>query len=380
MSTEKRPFQRCVCCVMDTTDSKIVFDENGVCDFCNDYKHHILPSWLKTKGNMEELKRVSEEIKAAGKGKKYDSIIGMSGGVDSSYLCYVAKELMGLRPLIFIVDTGWNLGVANTNIERIVKALDLDSHTEVIDWEEMKDLQLAFFKSQVPYQDLPQDHVIFASLYKYVVKNGIKYVLTGANNATECIRPPVEWVYQNDLKFIKDVHKRFGTRPLKKMPLLGMTAYRVFYPILYGMKRVAPLNIVEYDKDNVRQFLIEKFGWQPYENKHYENVLTRFYEGYYLPHKFGYDKRKVYLSNLILTGLMTREEALAELGQQPYSDELINEDREYIAGKLGITADEFQEIIDGENKTFRDYKNSWGFIQFGTVVLRKLGIEKKKFR
>ncbi|GAB1477001.1 N-acetyl sugar amidotransferase [Bacillota bacterium] len=380
MNTEKRLFQRCINCVMDTTDSKIVFDENGKCDFCNDYQQNILPSWLKIRGNVEELTKISNKIKAAGKGKNYDCIIGMSGGVDSSYLCYVAKELMGLRPLVFIVDTGWNLDIANTNIDRIVKALDLDSYTEVIDWEEMKDLQLAFFKSQVPYQDLPQDHAIFASLYKYAIKNKIKYVLTGANNATECIRPPIEWVYQNDLTFIKDIHKQFGTRQLRKFPLLSMVTYRAIYPIFYDMKRIAPLNIVDYDKDKVKQLLTDKFGWQPYENKHYESVLTRFYEGYYLPHKFGYDKRKVYFSNLILTGQMKREEALAELAQQPYSDELINKDREHIARKLGISVDEFQEIIDGDNRTYRNYKNSWHFIQFCTIILRKLGTEKKKFR
>jgi N-acetyl sugar amidotransferase len=379
-TTSPRTFQRCTNCVMDTTDSAITFNEYGVCDFCLDYKKNIEPAWKKSKGSMDELMKLASVIKAAGKGKKYDCIIGLSGGMDSSYLCYVAKELMKLRPLVYIVDTGWTLDIAYENMDRIVKTLELDVHKEIIDWEEMKDLQLAFFKSQVPYQDLPQDHAIFASLYKYAVANDIKYVLTGANNATECIRPPIEWVYQNDLRLIKYIHKRFGTRPLKNFPMCGMFEYRIVYPIFYGMKRVAPLNFVNYDKDNAKQLLMEKFGWKPYSNKHYESILTRFYEGYYLPYKFGYDKRKVYFSNLILTGLMSREEALAELERQPYSEELMNEDREYIAEKLGITADEFQAIINGENKTFRDYKNSWVFIQFGTILFRMLGIEKKKFR
>lgn len=380
MNDTHRPYQRCTNCVMDTSDSAITFDEHGVCDFCNDFYQNIQPSWQDKLKDPDLLRRTAEQIKAASKGRKYDCIIGMSGGVDSSYLCYVAKELMGLNPLVYSVDTGWNLNVAVENIERIVKALDLDMYTEVVDWNEMKDLQLAFFKSQVPYQDTPQDHAIFAGLYNYAVKYGIQYVLTGANSATECIRSPVEWVYMNDLKMIRDIHHKFGTRPLKTFPLCGMVKYRVYYPIFKGMKRVAPLDMVEYNKEKVKLFLQERFGWQPYENKHYENVFTRFYEGYYLPHKFGYDKRKCYFSNEILAGTMTREEALAELEQPPYDPQQMEEDKAYIAKKLGLTVEEFQTIIDGENKTFRDYRNSWGLIQFGTVVLRALGVEKKKFR
>ena len=380
MNDTHRPYQRCTNCVMDTSDSAITFDEHGVCDFCNDFYQNIQPSWQDKLKDPDLLRRTAEQIKAASKGRKYDCIIGMSGGVDSSYLCYVAKELMGLNPLVYSVDTGWNLNVAVEHIERIVKALDLDMYTEVVDWNEMKDLQLAFFKSQVPYQDTPQDHAIFAGLYNYAVKHGIQYVLTGANSATECIRSPVEWVYMNDLKMIRDIHHKFGTRPLKTFPLCGMVKYRVYYPIFKGMKRVAPLDMVEYNKEKVKLFLQERFGWQPYENKHYENVFTRFYEGYSLPHKFGYDKRKCYFSNEILAGTMTREEALAELEQPPYDPQQMEEDKAYIAKKLGLTVEEFQTIIDGENKTFRDYRNSWGLIQFGTVVLRALGVEKKKFR
>jgi N-acetyl sugar amidotransferase len=365
---------------MDTTDSKITFDEKGVCDFCNDYYNNILPHWKAQLENTDLLMQTAAKIKEDTKGQKYDCIIGMSGGVDSSYLCYIAKEVMGLNPLIYVVDTGWNLDVANENIDRIVNALGLDMYKEVVDWEEMKDLQLAFFKAQVPYQDLPQDHAIFAGLYNYAVKNKIKYVLTGANNATECIRPPIEWVYQNDLKMIRDIHKKFGTRPLKNLPMCGMLKYRIYYPYVKGMKRVAPLNMVEYDKEKVKAFLVERFGWQPYENKHYENIFTRFYEGYYLPHKFGYDKRKCYFSNEILAGTMTREQALAELEQSPYDEETMMSDMAFIAEKLGITTEEFKTIIEGEKKTFMDYKNSWKTIQLGTVVLRKLGIEKKKFR
>lgn len=378
--TEEREYQRCTNCVMDTTDSAIRFDANGVCDFCNDYYDHILPWWQAQLKNKDLLEKTAAKIKADTRGQKYNCIIGMSGGVDSSYLCYVAKKLMGLNPLIYVVDTGWNLPVADENIARIVKALDLDVYTDVVDWEEMKDLQLAFFKSQVAYQDTPQDHAIFASLYNYAAKHKIKYVITGANSATECIRPPIEWVYQNDLTLIKDIHRRFGSGKLKNFPLCGLVKKRLYYPVFKGIRKVAPLDMIEYDYDKVMAFLQTEFGWQPYENKHYENLFTRFYEGYYLPRKFGYDKRKCYFSNMILTGQMTRDEALEALSQDPYPVETMLADKKRIAEKLGITDEEFDELIDGENKTFRDYRNSWWLIQIGTVVLRALGLEKKKFR
>lgn len=364
---------------MDTTDSKIVFDEHGVCDFCNDFKNNILPNWKPFENNTE-LEKIANRIKTAGKGKKYDCIIGFSGGVDSSYLLYVAKVKMGLNPLAYVVDTGWNLDVANENINTIVKKLGIDIITDVINWDEMNDLQLAFLKSQVPYQDLPQDHAIFASLYNFAVKNNIKYVLTGANNATEYLRPPIEWVYQNDLVFIKDIHKKFGKMKLKTFPMCGMLKYRLYYPIFKGMKRVAPLNYIPYDKKNIKEFLVKELGWKPYENKHYENRFTRWYEGYYLPTKFGYDKRKCYLSNLILTGEITKIEAINELNKKPYSDEEINADGKYIAEKFGISYSDFQEIIDGENKTFEDYKNSFIFISVCTKIISLLKIEIKRFR
>jgi N-acetyl sugar amidotransferase len=375
-----RESQVCSNCVMDTTDSKIIFDEKGVCDYCNSYYKNILPNWHPGQNNEAELERISAQIRNTGKDKEYDCIIGLSGGTDSSYLAYIAKEKLGLRPLIYTVDTGWNLNVAVENIERIVKALKLDMYTEVVNWNEMRDLQLAFFKAQVAYQDLPQDHVIFAGLYNYAVKNGIKYVLTGSNNATECVRPPVEWVHLNDLTLIKDIHKRFGTVKLNTLPLCGMLKYRLYYAYIKGMKRVAPLDLINYDKNEAERELKEKFGWEKYENKHYENIFTRFYEGYYLPKKFGYDKRKSYFSNLILTGKMTREEALEKLSEPPYNEFTMQEDLEYIAKKLGIAKEEFDELINGENKNYKDYKNSLSVIEFLINLARLLGIEKRNFR
>jgi hypothetical protein len=287
---------------------------------------------------------------------------------------------MKLNPLVYVVDTGWNLDVANDNIRKIIEGLDLDVHVEVVDKDEMMDLQLSFLKSGVPYQDLPQDHAIFAGLYNYAVRNGFKYVLTGANNATECIRPPVEWVYMNDIVFIKDVHKRFGRKKMKSFPLCGLIKSRAIYPVFFGLRRVAPLNMIDYSITKATDFLQKRFGWQPYENKHYENIFTRFYEGYYLPHKFGFDKRKVYFSNLVLTGIMSRDEALRKLEKEPYSPGRMEEDKRQIAARLGISEVEMNELIENENRSYKDFKNSWSLIRIGTFILRKLGIENKKFR
>ncbi len=378
--SSKREYHICTNCVMDTTDSKIVFDEKGVCDHCNSYYNDVLPNWQPDRNREDDLEKISAKIREEGKGKEYDCILGMSGGTDSSYLAYIVKEKMGLRPLIYTVDTGWNLNVAIENIERIVKALELDMYTEVVNWDEMRDLQMAFFKSQVAYQDLPQDHAIFAGLYNYAVKNGIRYVLTGSNNATECVRPPIEWVHLNDIRLIKDIHRRFGKVKLKTLPLCGMFKYRLYYAYIKGMKRVAPLDLIPYDKNQAEILLKERFGWEKYENKHYENIFTRFYEGYFLLKKFDYDKRKCYFSNMVLTGQMTRDQALAKLKENPYSQELMQEDMEYIAKKLGTTKKEFQSIIDGENRTYKDYKNSLSMIEFSIKIAKFFGVEKRNFR
>lgn len=380
MKNTTREYQRCTQCVMDTTDSKIVFDENGVCDHCRNFERNIKPYWKPQENRFGELEEISKEIRNAGKGKDYDCILGLSGGADSSYLAYVAKEIMHLRPLIFVVDTGWNLNVAVENIEKIVKGLELDMYTEVVNWKEMADLQLSFFKASISSCDFPQDHAIFASLYNYAIKHHIKYVLTGSNSATEFIRPPVEWLYMNDIVMMKDIHRKFGKRPLKTFPMCGMLKYRILYRYFYGMKRVFPLDYVVYDKEKAMELLHEKYGWIKYENKHYENVFTRFFEGYYLPYKFGFDTRKNVCSNQILAGTMTREEALKILQQPPYDPEQMILDKEYVAKKMGITAKEFDEIIDEPNKTPSDYRNQMWMIRFGVFVSKILGLESRNLR
>lgn len=367
---------------MDTSDAMIQFDGEGVCDHCRNFDENIKPYWHPNENRFEELGQIAAKIRAEGtdKGKEYDCILGLSGGADSSYAAYVAKEVMQLNPLIFVVDTGWNLNVAVENIEKIVRCLDLDMYTEVINWKEMADFQLAMFKSQISSQDAPQDHAIFAALYNYAAKNGIKYVLTGSNNSTEFIRPPVQWIYLNDLRMYKDIHARFGIRELKTYPTCGMFKYRLLYHYVYGMRRVYPLDYVVYDKAQAEAFLNKEFGWTKYANKHYENVFTRFFEGYYLPHKFGFDTRKNVYSNQILAGTMTREEALRLLETNPYDVEQMEEDKEYIAKKLGISTEEFTEIIEGGNKSPLDYKNEWGRIGLAVKVAKLAGSESRNIR
>lgn len=377
---EEREYQRCTQCVMDTTDSKISFDEHGVCDHCRNFEKRIKPYWKPKENDFQGLEKLAQEIRKAGKGRDYDCILGLSGGADSSYLAYIAKEVMHLRPLAYVVDTGWNLNVAVENIEKIVKGLDLDMYTEVVNWKEMADFQLSMFKASISSQDFPQDHAIFAGLYNYATKHHIKYVLTGSNSATEFIRPPLEWIYMNDLRMALDIHKKFGKVELKNFPLCNIWKYRIWYRYFLGMRRRFPLDYVVYDKAEAEELLHEKFGWTKYANKHYENVFTRFFEGYYLPHKFGYDTRKNVLSNEILVGTMTRDEALKILEQPPYDPEQAELDKAYVAKKLGITTEEFDEIINQPNKTPADYKNSIWMLKVSVAVCRLLGVENRNMR
>ena len=360
---------------MDTTDSKIFFDSDGICDHCITFFEHTLPSWQTGDNGRNKLEALVGEIKASGSGKDFDCIIGVSGGVDSSYLAYIAVEF-GLRPLVFHVDAGWNSQEAVNNIEKLVDKLGLDLYTEVIDWQEMRDLQLSYFKSGVPNIDTPQDHAFFATMYKFAEQHNIKYILTGANLSTECIRNPIEWMYyQSDSIQLRDIHARFGTCPLSKYPVTSILRHKIWLPYFKGIKVVRPLNMVEYKKSAAVKLLTERFNWQAYPQKHFESRFTRFYEGYWLPTKFGFDTRKVQYSSLILTKQMTREEALEKLKLPALDDATVRHEFEYVAHKLEIDVEELQGYLVAPNKTFRDYRSQEVIYTLGSKVMKALGLE-----
>lgn len=372
----------CNNCIMDTSDPNIKFDERGWCDYCNNFHSTIKPNWHTDAHGERELMKLAEKIKQQGKGKDFDCIIGLSGGLDSSYATYIAKEKMGLRPLLLHVDAGWNTDQAVGNIEKLVDGLGLDLYTEVINWQEMKDLQLAFLKSQIPDQDLPQDGAFFSALYKFARKHKIKYVLTGSNFSTECCREPEEWGgYPGiDKTLFLDIHKKFGNRKLESFPIVDILVYKVLYQYVLGMEIVKPLNMVPYIKKEAEETLERLFGWQKFQHKHHESRFTRFYEDYWMPKKFGFHKRRAHFSSLIMTGQMTRDEALARISQPEMDEHFLKQEFEYVANKLDLTVDELQSIFEGENKTYRDYKNKRWVIGLGSNVLRLLGLEKRLFR
>ena len=365
----------CSNCVMDTTDTSIKFDDKGVCDHCRNFYSKIFPNWHKGVDGRRILNSKIEEIKRDGKGRDYDCIVGISGGVDSSYLTYLCKEEYGLRPLVFHVDAGWNSQLAVNNIEVLLDKLGLDLFTVVVDWEEMRDLQLSFFKSGVPHIDTPQDHAFFASMYKFANEYGVRHILTGGNLSTECIRNPVDWMYyQSDSIQLMDIHRKFGTIPLNKFPITNILWHKIYLRYFKGIRIFRPLDFGNYVKEDASKFLVDKFGWEPYPRKHFESRFTRFYESFWLIQRFGIDTRKVQFSSLILTGQMTRDEALAELETEPF-DENIKEDFEYVATKLGITGKDLENLLNIPKKTYRDYKSWKSVYSIGSFVMKALKME-----
>lgn len=373
----ERAYQVCTNCVMDTTDSMITFDANGVCDHCIDFKENVKPNWHTDAKGHAELEAIVKKIKEDGKGRDFDCIMGMSGGADSSYLLHMAVKRYGLRPLVFHVDGGWNSDTAVHNINVMIDKLGLDLFTEVINWEEMKDFQLAFFKSGLPNIDIPQDHAFVATLYDFADKYNVKYILNGYNISTECVRNPLEWIYYGtDMALIKDLRRQFSTNPMKTYPFSSVLRHKFYLRYIKRVQVVKPLNYMPYIKADAVKFLQEEYDWKPPEQKHYESRFTKFYEGYWLPKKFGYDTRKVQLSSLIVTEQMTRDEALEILKTPAISDEEAKQEFEYVATKLGISVDELQSYFDQPNKTHHDYKNQESMFNLGAKVLRWIGVER----
>ncbi|WP_447743197.1 N-acetyl sugar amidotransferase [Pseudomonas laurentiana] len=375
-------YRICTRCIMDTSDPNICFDQHGVCEYCANFDSAIKPNWDTGARGESELMALAAKIKAHGKGKDFDCIIGLSGGLDSSYAAYIATKVMGLRPLLFHVDAGWNTDQAVGNIERLVDGLGLDLYTDVINWEEMKDLQVAFLRAQISDQDLPQDAAFFSGLYKFARKHKIKYVLTGGNYSTECCREPEEWGgYPGiDKTLFNDIHGQFGKRALKTFPLVDILTYKVYYQRILGMQIVKPLNLVPYIKAEAEDTLECLFGWKRFKHKHHESRFTRFYEDYWMPRKFGYEKRRAHFSSLIMTGQLTREAALERIAKPEMDENFLKSEFEYVAHKLDLTVPELQGIFEGQNKTFRDYKNKRFLIGIGARVLSAIGLERRLFR
>jgi N-acetyl sugar amidotransferase len=377
----QKKYQICTNCIMDTSDTTLTFDARGWCVYCNNFHESIKPNWHPNERGIAEIMPMIEKIKAEGKGRDHDCLIGISGGLDSSYVAYVAKEKFGLRPLMFHCDTGWNSDLGVSNIQKIIEGLGLDLVTEVINWEEMKDLQRAFFKSQVPFVDQPQDLALFSALYRFAAKNGFKYVVTGGNNSTEVVRECIDWTYfSTDMRHVNDIHGQFGERPLKTLPTCDIFKYRLYYRWAKGMRVIKLLDSVPFIKKEAIRELTDKFGWQPYPMKHYESRFTRFYESYWTPKKFGYDKRRAYFSSEVLTGQMTRAEALARIAKPELDEATMAQEFEYVATKLGWSVAEFEAIFKGENKSYKDYKNNMFLITLGARVSNALGLDNRIFR
>ena len=370
--TLDRPYQICSKLVVDTSDPDIKFDIEGVSNHYHDFYNNILPHWKTGEEGRVLLEQEIDAIKRAGKGKDFDCIIGLSGGADSSYMLHKMVTEYGLRPLVFHVDAGWNSEIAVHNINCMIDKLGLDLFTEVINWEEVKDFQLAMFKSGLPNLDGPQDIAFIGVLFQYASKHGIKYILNGGNISTECVGYPLDYYYYADMRLVRDILAKYGTIPMRTYPFTSSFYRKIIMPYIRGVKMFKPLNYMPYVKADAMQDLLDVYGWKPYSQKHFESRFTRFFEGYWLPTRFGYDVRRVQFSSMILTGQMTRDEALEKLQESPYDESLIAQDFEYVATKLGITRDELLSYQNMPKKFYWDYKNQERMFKAGEKILAKL--------
>lgn len=356
---------------MDTSDPQITFDEKGVCNHCHKYDEDVKLFGYKGQETDDKLKKLVKEIKDYGQDKEYDCILGISGGVDSAYMAYMADQL-GLRVLAVHVDAGWNTEIAVENIQKMCKALKMDLHTIVIDWPAMKELQRAYMFSGLPNLDVPQDHVFLAAMYHYAKKYKIKYMLNGSNLATEGILPQAWGYVAVDFKNIKSIYKKCGRgkKIFHKYPHFNILRYFYYQMIV---TRVNLLNYIPYSKKDALRVLSEKFDWQYYGGKHFESRFTKFFQSYYLPKKFHYDKKRAHLSSLVVSGEMTREQALQEMEDTSmYPMEQMLEDRDYILKKLDISLNDWEKCMEAPNKKEDDYADSKRLIQFLVSVKRGL--------
>lgn len=370
----------CSNCIMDNSDPTITFNDDGVCIYCQHYANHLLRDWKPGEYNSS-IYQIVDRIKEDGKNKAHDCLIGISGGLDSSYAAYIAAKTFGLRPLLFHTDAGWNSDTSTSNIEAICETLGLDLHVHVVNWDQLKDFHRSFFYSQVPFVDLPQDTVLFGALYQYAVRNNVKYVLTGGNNSTEGVRECLEWTYfAHDSLHNNDIQNKFGSIELNDLPMRDIFRYRIVDRFLHSMRVIKILDYVPYIKRDAIETLKNECGWQPYQMKHYESRFTKFFESFWTVEKHGFDKRRAYFSSEILSGQLERTEALKRIATPELSSREMQQDFRYVASKLDFSVDEFQSIFEGENKSFRDYKNRLKWIQLGVATMSLFGKERRLFR
>lgn len=360
-------YRRCAMSVLDTRDDpQMTFDDNGVCNYYQQYvravAHHV-PHPAKRQAALDAL---VDRIRRDGRGRPYDVVIGVSGGVDSTYVALLAKEL-GLRALAVHCDNGWNSELAVKNIENIVSRLDIDLFTYVIDWEEFRDIQLAFIRASVVDIELVSDHAIFATLYKQAARHGVRHILSGTNVVTECTLPP-HWIWhKTDHVQIQAIHRLFGKKPMKTYPLMDWKVKKL-YQMFGRVTQTSILNYVPYNKARVKQQIMDDLGWRDYGGKHYESIFTRFYQGYILPTKFGIDKRRAHLSDLIFSGQITRDEALTELQKPVYDPDQLKIDREFVLKKLGISHDEFEELMRLAPRRHEEFETERGLFETYPVL------------
>ena len=365
-----KEYQICKKLVLDTTFPGIKFDKNGISEQYWDFHNNVKPKWKTNQKGLSELKKIIENIKRNRSNEDFDCILGLSGGADSSYMLHMLVQEFNLKPLVFHVDGGWNSEIAVSNIKNLVDKLGLDLFTEVINWEEMKDFQLAMFKSGVPHLDIPQDMAFIGVLYKFARKYKIPYIFNGGNISTECVQRPLDIIYWgSDMRHIKDIINKFGTLEMKTFPFSSAFYHKLYLRYFRGIKVIKPLNYINYIKKDAMQLMSNLYDWKPYPQKHFESRFTRFFEGYWLPTRFGFDMRRVDLSSLILTEQITRDQALQELKKPSFDRDLIDQDFNYIAKKLNIDSKNLKKFHEMPKKYWMDYKNMNKIFKISEKVL-----------
>ena len=376
----ERKYQVCSHCVMDTTDTDIQFDEHGVCQRCREYEERILPDWQHGKGHEKELQELISKIKKSGEGKKYDCILGLSGGLDSTYMLHLAVKEWGLRPFVFHIDCGWNLPVAEENIRKVCNGLGVELHIEKMDWNELREMQLAWFRTGMEMLDAPQDHAFIALIDRFSRELGVKYIMNGYNICTEIVADPVSWTSDGgptgDGTYMKDVIKKYCNIPIKNYTFTSGFKHKFWIPYVLGVKTLKPLNLVEFTKKEMVDTLVKEYGYEPYGQKHFEDLLTKFLEGYWMPKRFGHDIRRAQLSSLVVTGQMTRDEALKILEQPPVTEEEGQAMFKEVAKRLEISEEELQKFFEMPKCTEK-FKSQEKLYNFGIRLYEWLGIEKR---